>query len=35
MKKNLEELLFNNGFSNTDIEKILYMNFKNKILQRF
>ena len=34
IKKNLEELLFNNDFSKTDIEKILYMNFKNKILQR-
>lgn len=34
MKKELENLLLSNGFSSKDIEKILYKNFKNKILQR-
>lgn len=34
MKKELENLLLSNGFSSKDTEKILYKNFKNKILQR-
>lgn len=34
MKKELENLLLSSGFSYEDTEKILYKNFKNKILQR-
>lgn len=34
MKKELENLLLSNEFSTKDTEKILYKNFKNKILQR-
>ncbi len=33
MKKELERLLLYNGFTNKDIEKILYKNFEYKILQ--
>lgn len=34
MKRELEKLLYNNKFSKEDIDKILYSNFDNKILQR-
>ncbi len=33
IKNDLEKLLLYNGFNNKDIEKILYKNFENKILQ--
>lgn len=32
MKKELENLLLDNGFSSNEVEKILYRNFENKIL---
>lgn len=34
IKQELENLLLSNGFSSKDTKKILYKNFKNKILQR-
>ena len=34
MKKELEKLICVNGFSKDEIEKILYLNFESKILDR-
>ena len=34
MKKKLEDLIFDTGFNKNEIEKILYINVKNKILER-